>query len=96
MLLSMLTERVPNMLLSQGDSSTSLSLKADSSLTNKGVNFNPLYTLSVFLSFLYFLINVPFSFIRIVRDLFVLLSGADLSLLVTVYRRNLTCQGVRN
>ena len=59
------------------DSSTSLSLKADSSLTNKGVNFNPLYTLSVFLSFLYFLINVPFSFIRIVRDRFVLLSGVD-------------------
>ena len=78
------------------DSSTSLTLKADSSLTLKGVNFNPLYTLSVFLRFLYFSKNVPFSFIRIVRDLFVLLSGADPSLLVTVYRINLTCQGVTN
>ena len=78
------------------DSSTSLSLKVDSSLTNKGVNFNPLYTLSVFLSFLYFSKNVPFSFIRILRDLFVLLSDADLSLLVTVYRIKLTCQGVTN
>ena len=84
------------MIMSRDDSSTSLSLKANSSLSNKGVNFNPLNTLSVFFRFLYFSKNVPFSFIRIVRDLFVLLSGVDFSLLVTVYRINLTCQGVTN